>query len=183
MVTSDMFSILRKAIDIARVAVADPTDWETLVINRREPHTYRAFIYPKELPGYRICLHRFDPCGESAAFLHPHPWPSAMKIFEGDYRMRIGASADLKKETKPVIVLDEILAGGSVYAMTEPLGWHSVQPLTTCWSLMVNGQPWGTDVAHAAAPTTKGKDLDKMTPVQLDAHMDKFNTLLSAGLP
>ncbi len=177
--TNEMFDILAKAMEIVPKYLNDPKKWDSLVINRREPHTYRAFMYPEEIPGHRICLHRFDACGEDAAFLHPHPWPSAMNIFEGKYRMRIGASVDLSKETKPIIVLDEVLSAGSIYSMTNPLGWHSVQPLTTCWSLMVNGLPWGPDVAHGAAPTTKGKDLDKMADEMLDIHLNYFKRLFS----
>lgn len=145
----------------------DITKWGSLIINRRRPHTYRAFRVLDS--GIRVCLHRFEPCTEEEAFLHPHPWPSAMFILQGAYRMKVGFSPDLKSE--PQIILDTVFAAGSCYAMTNPLGWHSVQPLETCLSVMVNGAPWDAQTAHAKAPTTKGKDLDKMTPEDLEKHI------------
>ncbi len=145
--------------------------WQSMIINRRKPHTFRAFrIFNYEpLAGCRLCLHRFEPCEEHEAFMHPHPWPSAMIVLDGKYRMRVGASADLK--SNPVVVMDEILTGGSRYNMLEPLGWHSVQPLTTCWSIMINGAPWGPGVAHEKAPTTKGKNLEEMDRPALLNHL------------
>ena len=176
-IANQMTQKLSDALTLVPSRLDDRTCWDSLLINRRKPHTYRAFMLPEfgPLEGYRICLHRFDPCEESDAFLHPHPWPSAMLVLEGHYRMKIGASASLERDSKPIIVLDEILSAGSSYCMDEPRAWHSVQPLTTCWSLMVNGKPWD---AHAAAPTTKGKNLDKLNCEQLKEHLSKFKELL-----
>lgn len=158
--------------------IDQPENFDSLIINRRKPFTYRAFWYPQNqsLKGLRVCLHKFDPCEESDAFLHPHPWPSAMAVLEGHYRMKVGASVD--KGSQPIIVSDILLGPGSAYSMPDPMGWHSVQPMETCYSIMVNGKPWG-DEAHSAAPTTKGKDLDKMTPEQLADHLATFKRLLS----
>lgn len=159
--------------------------WDSLVINRRKPHTYRAFCYPKgDLEGIRICLHRFEPCSDNEAFLHPHPWPSAMRVLKGEYRMRVGFSPWRERPTvvvEPTMVMDTILAAGSSYVMEEPMAWHSVQPITTCWSVMVNGAPWG-DKAHPAAPTTKGKDLEKMSPDDLDNHLRTVQVMLSQAM-
>lgn len=173
-----MIDQLDKAIKVLPKYLGGSLVWDSLVINKRKPHTYRAFMFPKDegLEGTRICLHRFEPCDESDAFLHPHPWPSAMVVLRGEYRMKIGASPDSK--SSPVIVLDEILAKGSKYSMTSPLGWHAVQPLTTCYSIMINGQPWDGSVAHEKAPTTKGKDLAKMTVDELGDHIRAFDLLI-----
>lgn len=179
-----MIEQLKKAIEIIPHLLSTPEVWQSLIINRRKPHTYRAFLFPEkfssapELDGTRICLHRFEPCEEKDAFLHPHPWPSAMLILSGRYRMRIGASETNQIGNKPIIVLDEILSAGCVYSMTEPRGWHAVQPLTTCYSIMINGQPWAPSDVHGDAPTTKGKDLEKMDHEKLLSHLDMFKILL-----
>lgn len=165
-----MFHKLKEAIEALPDLIQDREGWGTLVINRRKPHTYRAFRMLDDT--HRICLHRFDPCGPEDAFLHPHPWPGAFVVLQGEYRMQVGFSPDL--ESDPAIIMDTILAEGSCYSMESPLGWHSVQPIKTCWSIMVNGQPWATDVVHQAAPTTKGKDLDTMTPEQRNEHLANF---------
>lgn len=158
--------------------VKDITLWDSLIINRRKPFTYRAFHILNN--GVRICLHKFDPCERHDAFFHPHPWPSAMRVMRGKYRMEVGASPDYNKP--PMTVMETVLSAGSTYSSDEPNFWHSVQPLETCYSVMVNSAPWSKDVAHFAAPTTKGKDLDKMTDEQLRLHLLTFeNLLLDAG--
>ena len=58
--------------------------------------------------------------------------------------------------------------------MMSPLGGHSVQPITQCWSIMINGKPWDKKVAHQNAPTTKGKDLEKMSNKHLGDHLTQF---------
>ena len=103
-----------------------------------------------------------------------------MLVLRGHYKMRIGGTSDLKSPP-PETAAEVVLAAGSKYSMMNPLGWHSVQPLTTCWSVMVNGAPWGAQ-AHEAAPTTKGKDLEKMSITDLDKHLGMFDMLLDQYL-
>ena len=59
--------MLSELFDIVRLLphmVHDCEPWDTLVINRRKPHTYRAFHIFKTGPfnGIRVCLHRFEAC-------------------------------------------------------------------------------------------------------------------------
>lgn len=152
----------------------DPKKWETLVINRRKPYTDRAWTM---FAGLRICLHRFEECSMQEAFFHPHPWPGAFMVLEGTYRMKVGYAKDLHSEPEKSMTL--VLPKGSVYAMTDPLIWHSVQPLETCYSIMVNSDPWGS-LQHDRASTTKGEDLGRMTDEQLTEHLNKFKELLNA---
>lgn len=154
-----------------------PFDWETLVINKRKPHTYRAWtMFGNPHYNIRVCLHRFEPCTQAEAFFHPHPWPGAFSVLEGRYKMKIGYSEDRQAEPKQLMTMT--LGAGSTYAMTDPMLWHSVQPLTTCYSIMVNADPW-PEVEHERAPTTKGKDLDRMSREELEKHLSKFKELLS----
>ena len=152
----------------------DPTLWDSLVINLRKPHTYRAFC---KIGANRICLHRFEPCSQEEAFFHPHPWPGAFILMQGSYRMKVGYSVN--RQEKPDVAIDLILTKGSKYSMTNPLAWHSVQPLETCYSVMVNGEPWAKEIAHERAPTTKGKDLEKMSNEELVKHLDKYKFWLN----
>lgn len=151
----------------------DPTQWDSLIVNRRKPHTYRAFHLFET--GARVCLHRFETCSSAEAFEHPHPWAGAFTVLEGEYIMTVGKSFDRYMPSEHALVTK--LTAGSTYAISDPLTWHSVQPLTTCYSIMVNGKPF--EEPHQQAPTTKGKDLDKFTPEDLAAHLTKFKELLS----
>lgn len=150
-----------------------PAEWGSLVINRRKPYTYRAFTTWR---GYRVCLHRFEACDEEEAVLHPHPWPGAFAIVQGSYLMGVGYSDD--RLAQPRQVLRTILGPGSRYEIVGPLTWHSVVPREECYTLMVNGEPWPSDVAHAEVRTTQGKGLQPMSAAELAAMFDVFRAAL-----
>lgn len=106
-----------EAARIAFEASADSQRWGSIVINKRRPHTYRAFLMEG---GTRICLHRFEACDAEDAFPHPHPWPSAMLILSGIYDMAVGYTADLES-AEPAPVIDVTLGAGSTYHMADRL--------------------------------------------------------------
>jgi len=151
----------------------DPSKWDSLIINRRKPHTYRIFT---QLGEYRVCLHRFDECHADEAFLHPHPWPGAFKVIQGSYSMRLGYSKD--RFSKPDMAAEFIMGAGSSYEITNPLTWHSVIPQELTYTVMINGTPWDADTAHTEVRTTKGKDLEKMEDFMLKAHLHFFGKAL-----
>lgn len=150
----------------------DQSKWDSLIVNRRKPHTYRVFT---NVGDFRICLHRFDTCDLQESFEHPHPWPGAFTVMEGSYQMKVGYSID--RYGDPIQVADFVMKKGSMYEITNPLTWHAVTPLETTYTIMVNGPAWTPDFAHTKVRTTKGKDLDKMPSVELNAHLNKFITL------
>ena len=152
-----------------------PSLWDSLLINRRKPYTYRVFTFLKN--GDRICLHKFDPCDDREAFKHPHPWPGAFILLEGSYRMNEWLSKD-RDDKNPVHVSEHILERFSQYSITNPLTWHNVIPLSTAYTIMINSPPWPPDVAHTEVRTTAGKDLDKMSQPDLVAHLAHFNHLV-----
>ena len=163
---------IQEAAKIAHEATLDATRWESIVINKRKPHTYRAFIHHDDS---RICLHRFDACEPEDSFPHPHPWPSSMLILSGEYDMAVAHSADLgSDELSPVIHLT--LGTGSIYHMTDRHTWHQVIPRTQCYSLMVNGPRW--DEPHSRAPSTAGKGLDPMPNESLAEHLANCRDLI-----
>lgn len=166
---SELMSIHAAALHV--FGHIDEIEWNSLIVNRREPHTYRAFGF---VGDNRICLHRFDPCQEDDSFWHPHPWPCRVLVLQGEYCMRMGVSSTLENEPEEEGYFN--LGRFSSYDMTNPKGWHSVIPRTTCYSLMINGKPWETP--HVKAPTTKGKDLDKFTDTQMIEHISVFKVLL-----
>lgn len=144
--------------------------WNSLVINRRKPYTYRV---SRMVGKYRICLHKFEECEESESFLHPHPWPAAFRIFSGSYMMNAGFSPNLTDAPEPV--LRQVQVAGSSYEIGEPRTWHSVTPLGgEVYTMMLNGPPWSPGEHHEDVRTTKGKDLDTLTPTELARFIQDF---------
>lgn len=151
----------------------DPSKWESLIVNKRKPHTYRVFT---QYGKFRVCLHKFNACDKHEAFFHPHPWPAAFTILSGSYQMYTGHSKD--RESDPFPVADFILTPGSSYTIMLPRTWHMIVPVDTTYTVMVNGEPWSNDIAHASVRTTKGKDLEKMPEAELVEHLATFKKLL-----
>jgi hypothetical protein len=185
-----MIDRLDRVLKILPEKILGPIDiWDSLIVNRRKPHTYRVFTM---IDGLRVCLHRFEMCSPEDAFEHPHPWPGAFWVAAGHYRQRV-SYAPSRQDKPRREAMDMILSPGAKYSITNPLTWHSVQPLVvegylppkctdiyppSAFSVMVNDSPWPKDAAHAAAPTTAGKDLDKMTLEDLELHLRTFHQLL-----
>jgi hypothetical protein len=172
-----MLQELQDALKVLPDLLSNREAWDSLIVNRRKPYTYRVF---SKLPnGLRVCLHKFDTCHDHEAFAHPHPWSGAFLLLEGKYKMTVGRSNDrVSPPPPPNDVMTLILTPGSMYEITNPLTWHSVIPLETTYTIMVNGEPWEPDFAHKDVRTTKGKDLDKMPEDELIAHLAHFQKLL-----
>jgi hypothetical protein len=166
-------SQLHDAVRFSLGQLDDPAAWTSIVIDRRKPHTYRAFTMWGET---RICLHRFEPCEPDDSFPHPHPWPSSMLILDGTYEMRVGHTPDLESG-EPAEVIRLSLGRGSIYEMNERQTWHQVIPRTRCFSLMINGPYW--EDAHRRAPRTAGKGLQAMSDSDLLSHLEQFRILLT----
>jgi hypothetical protein len=148
--------------------------WDSLIINKRKPHTYRIFT---QIGDYRVCLHKFDVCDETESFYHPHPWPGAFIVLSGSYLMDVGRSVDRLSAPKEVMSLK--LTRNSMYEITDPLTWHKITPLEPTYTVMINGEPWDKEtVAHTAVRTTKGKDLEKMSLLYTEAELVKFAQLI-----
>lgn len=152
----------------------DLSRWDSLIINKLKPHTYRVFTMIGDL---RVCLHRFEPCSPDECFRHPHPWPAAFIVMDGRYKHWLGWS-DHQTDDEPQGVSNGIVTAGCMYEIVDPRTWHSVQPLVTSYTVMLNGAPWTEEERHTATRTTKGKDLDKMDDLDLREHLLMFGSLL-----
>jgi len=110
------------------------TPWQSLNVTYEDPHVERVWV---QLGEYRILLHRIHPCDRPLK--HPHPWPSAVRILSGQYKMgvgRLGHDGDAEVATF-------VLTAASSYEMLHPHGWHYVQPLyKPSLSVMLTGKPW-----------------------------------------
>ena len=106
--------------------------WNTKWVVYERPVVYRLWMQDGE---NRIYLHLIEPLQHEQnerAFLHGHPWPSAIKIFEGSYEMEFGV------QDGPTAKM--IMTPGSEYEMVDPNLIHSVSPIgRQTLSLMVTG--------------------------------------------
>ena len=166
----EMLTKLYDAMELVPQLVSKREVWDSLIINRRKPYTYRVFTTLEN--GFRLCLHKFDPCDTHESFSHPHPWPGAFTVLSGSYQMSIGYSVN--REEKPHLATSLELTRYSSYEIINPLTWHSVVPLETTYTVMVNASPWEPEVAHKDVKTTKGKDLEKMPEEDLLKHLADF---------
>lgn len=173
-----MIDLLFKTMESLPELLDKPEVWDSLIVNRRKPYTYRVFT---QLGDLRVCLHKFDACDRSESFKHPHPWPGAFMVLHGAYRMWMGRSPD--RFLEPETVAEMYMTEFSAYQITDPLTWHSVIPECDTYTVMVNGPAWDrATVAHIDVRTTAGKDLDKMPADELLKHLDTFKTLVGQWL-
>ena len=138
----NMLKSLNEAILQLPSLLRKPEIWKSLLIDYDHPVVERVYT---GLPnGNRLSLHVIHPCDENQVFFHPHPWPSAVYIASGNYKMKVGYGSGLKT---PTISHTLVLAQGSSYEMTDPNSWHSVQPedSESC-SVMLSGPEWNREM-------------------------------------
>ena len=154
--------------------------WDSLVINKRKPHTHRVH---RMFGNRRVCLHRFSPCEDEDVFSHPHGWPAAFLVLKGEYIHTLGCSNTLSGDdahAEPRFIYREVVRPYSMYEIVNPFTWHRVQPTETTYTIMMNGAEF--EHKHEQTRTTKGKDLDKMEVHYLMNHLTMFDVLLTEYL-
>lgn len=122
-------------------------NWHSVYVDYHKPFVKRLW---KQEGDFRIYLHQIFPCEKEESLLHPHPWPSAMKVISGFYEMGVGYS-DTNKE--PIIASTLILPKNSYYEMVDVNSWHYVRPLDKpSFSLMITGTPWKRESPKSPYP-------------------------------
>lgn len=155
-----MLDVLAAAEAALPALLADEAGWRSLDIDYHPPRVERLY---RAFDGHRLSLHRASPCRPEEALFHPHPWPSAMRLVRGRYRMWIGHGSGT--EAPPLAGMVE-LAAGSCYAMTDRDQWHAVAPVgEATLSVMVTGAPW--DRSMPLTPDTALSPLSEATRAEL----------------
>jgi len=136
-----MLQVLDEALKALPALLSDPeTPWVGLAVRYEKPYVDRLWVQWGE---YRLNLHRIFPC--DVPLYHPHPWPSAVEIFDGRYEMGLGAD-----HPETALISTVVLGPGSRYEMANPRGWHYVKPLGgPSMSVMVTGKPWPNEGVSA----------------------------------
>lgn len=137
-----MLKILESIEKELPTLLKDESLWKSVFVDYHLPYVERLWTsITIDKNEYRIYLHRILPTHLEKCLYHPHPWPSAMKILSGQYKMKVGYGEDMQE---PPVSTTLILPQGTYYEMIDPNSWHAVCPLETAsFSLMVTGQPWG----------------------------------------
>ena len=118
-------------------------EWRGLLVDYHHPYVWRLWTQFDE--DHRVFLHKIHPCEPGEALLHPHPWPSAMRVFtpEGTSYETGTAYAWPGTAAKPVCGGTFYLQTGSCYEMVKDFAWHYVRPIGgPIYSLMVVGRPY-----------------------------------------
>lgn len=138
---------LQQAEAVLPDLLRQPDQWTGLFVDYEHPYVERLWLPFRE---GRLFLHRIHPCAEGQALYHPHPWPSAMLVVDGQYEMAVGYG---RGENPPPVACRLLVGPGFRYEMTEPNAWHSVSPIRdVCWTVMVTGQPWERWTPRSSSP-------------------------------
>ena len=108
--------------------------WNTKLINYQTPTVERLW---RNMPGYRLYLHRIHTFEGGTAFMHPHLWPCGIYLEDGVQEMLTGKIIDGKIVQSGFV---QLLTASHQYAMTDPDDTHSVRPVGgPSLSIMVTG--------------------------------------------
>ena len=136
-----MLETLNRVKEALYPMLQDADLWESLDINYHPPFVERLWLemHLDDKP-LRVNLHRIHPCRVEDALFHPHPWPSAMHIYQGEYEMGIGVGEQVPA---PLEAMKMVGQAGTSYSMTHPDAWHYVRALgSPVYTLMITGMPW-----------------------------------------
>ncbi len=137
--------------------------WNSLRIDYHPPFVDRVW---RDWGEYRISLHCISPCEPDASLFHPHPWPSAMRILEGQYEMTVSYG---QGDTAPPVAAKLIASGPMEYEMVDENAWHAVRPIGgVAWTLMVTGKPWSRSAPRSERP------LHALPPERIEEILARF---------
>ena len=145
--------------------------WNGITINHDRPCIDRLWTHQD---GIRVCLHKIYPLDDSdKPFMHSHPWPCAIHIMKGNYRMFVGYSESLNP---PPVVSEFKMVEDSEYSMIDKNMWHAVRPIDEpVYSIMVIGKKWDREMSK---PHIYPKILDEQEKNKL---IDEFELIHLGG--
>lgn len=137
-----MIKLITEALKNIHDVLGNWDEWKTLYVDYAPPTVERAWIPYKT--DYRLCIHRIHPCDPALALYHPHPWPSAVFMCDGEYEMITGYGDP--KGPPPPVSHRFIVKPGTRYEMVDPNAWHAVIPTKKpSISLMLMGPLYKTE--------------------------------------
>jgi len=145
----------------------DADGWNTMDVTYHPPHVERLWKDIQSLgEPVRLFLHRIHPCEPGEALWHPHPWPSAVKLIDGEYEHGVGFKAVHEGGESLNTACTTVLTKGARYEMVEPTAWHYVRPLKVSHTVMVCGAPYKYPIGFPKPEAPQGP-LDPATIIDL----------------
>jgi hypothetical protein len=142
-----MLDVLTQLEQSLPAMLLDESIWHSLYVDYHPPTVERLWAPWREC---RAFLHRIHPCERGQALFHPRPWPSAMRVLEGEYEMAVGFGPGM---VAPPVAALMVSRGDFRYEMTHPDSWHYVRPLAEpTLSVMVTGKPWDRESPRSSKP-------------------------------
>ena len=143
--------LMRARRELPELLKLNLSEWNTKHVTYEYPHVQR--LWRPFGDGMRVHLHIIESISPGLReknnnifpLYHTHPWPSAVMLLKGSYRMKL---SQLNGRA-----LNMVLTEGSSYEMTQPTDWHSVDPLDyEVMSLMVTGKPFADPIPGVTVP-------------------------------
>lgn len=159
--------------------LASPAGWRSLDVDYHPPRVER--LWRPWGDGLRLFLHCIHPCHPTEALLHPHSWPSVMRVHgPGAYHMLVGS--ELGQAPPPVVLETRVqlgVGGSFTYAMLHPDGWHAVIPHgQPVYTVMLTGEPWRRPIP--AITLEAGSQLSHLSLVHQAELLEYFRGLYPA---
>ena len=156
-----------KEVDLVR-HMLDNDEWESLLIDKRDPITRRLFIVRD---GKRYCLH-YMRSGKTKP--HPHKYNVRVKILCGRYKHTIyhDYGDGIHK------VYQEYLHPDSQYEINCPDTYHEIEiePLAYSWSLMINDYDF--EIPNDKCISTANNNLGPIPEEEKQELIKEFRKLL-----
>jgi hypothetical protein len=132
----------------------DMDGWQSMLIDYHKPFVERVW---RQQGQFRVLIHRIHACTREEALLHPHPWPSAMRVINGSYEMGVTYGATGRDHRVNPVAAVIRGSSGMRYEMTDPKAWHYVRPLSdTVLTLMIAGKPFpGPQLSYRSVVASK----------------------------
>lgn len=166
-----MIDKLKQIEDIKILSLLnDASIWESKLIDYTFPIVERLWC---QIGNYRLCLHFIHKCSREESFLHPHPWPSAVHVIDGEYEMGLGFGEGIEE---PEVFSTIISSGDMYYDMSNRDAWHYVRPtIGPCASVMLTGEPWDREMPNSNCSKQYKKISDIRIYTMLDYFRKKYN--------
>gem|GEM_PF-1555349 len=168
-----MRSVLQQVEGVLPELLDDERGWSGLKIVRAGT---LSRLHRRFGNGFRVFLHRVDPCFEGQPFYHYHQWPMIVKVLEGAYEMGIGAAGG--SEAPSIICAIKEIRAPFQYEMPNKNGWHYTRALgdQPTWSLAIIGEPWDRPQPYGATPEVEDVLLEEKR-----AMLAKFRSFYPKG--
>jgi len=118
-----------------------------------------------------IDLHRLYPCSIDEAIFHHHEGPTAVKVFQGSYLMKVGSKTRGIDET----IMTILVVPGCTYQMLNQEDYHSVAPNEIVYSLRIRGKPFEE---HPDKVNLSSNCFKTLSESEKESLLDCFNKIL-----